>query len=58
MLNRHLLHRHILATQPFGRSFRQCAHHLLDEMASGSDDLGEARVGPETLRVHDWVTEG
>ncbi|KAM0923537.1 hypothetical protein ACQ4PT_005477 [Festuca glaucescens] len=27
-------------------------------MASGSDDLGEARVGPETLRVHDWVPEG
>ena len=40
------------------RSFRHCAHHLLDEMASGSDDRGEAGVGPETLRVHDWVPEG
>ncbi|KAM0908933.1 hypothetical protein ACQ4PT_015120 [Festuca glaucescens] len=27
-------------------------------MVSGSDDLGEADVGPETLRVHDWVPEG
>ncbi|KAM0896486.1 hypothetical protein ACQ4PT_023140 [Festuca glaucescens] len=27
-------------------------------MASGSDDLGEVGVGPETLRVHDWVPEG
>ncbi|KAM0905549.1 hypothetical protein ACQ4PT_017300 [Festuca glaucescens] len=27
-------------------------------MASDSDDLGEAGVGPETLRVHDWVPEG
>ncbi|KAM0891006.1 hypothetical protein ACQ4PT_026683 [Festuca glaucescens] len=27
-------------------------------MASGSDDLGEAGIGPETLRVHDWVPEG
>ncbi|KAM0911757.1 hypothetical protein ACQ4PT_013237 [Festuca glaucescens] len=43
---------------PVGRSFRQCARHLLDEMASGSDDLGEAGVGPETLHVHDWVPEG
>ncbi|KAM0854097.1 hypothetical protein ACQ4PT_050657 [Festuca glaucescens] len=43
---------------PVGRSFRQCVRHLLDEMASGSDDLGEAGVGPETIRVHDWVPEG
>ncbi|KAM0922489.1 hypothetical protein ACQ4PT_006018 [Festuca glaucescens] len=43
---------------PVGRSFRQCACHLLDEMVSGRDDLGEAGVGPETLRVHDWVPEG
>jgi hypothetical protein len=43
---------------PVGRSFRQCALYLLDEMASGSDDLGEAGVGPETLRIHDWVPEG
>ncbi|KAM0863668.1 hypothetical protein ACQ4PT_044427 [Festuca glaucescens] len=27
-------------------------------MASGGDDLGEAGVGPETRRVHDWVPEG
>ncbi|KAM0827872.1 hypothetical protein ACQ4PT_067900 [Festuca glaucescens] len=27
-------------------------------MASGSDDLGEAGVGPETLHVHNWVPEG
>ncbi|KAK1683037.1 hypothetical protein QYE76_043885 [Lolium multiflorum] len=40
------------------RSFRHCALHLLDGMASGSDDLGEAGVGPETRRVHDWVPEG
>jgi hypothetical protein len=31
---------------------------LLDEMASGSDDLGEAGVGPETLRIDDWVPKG
>jgi hypothetical protein len=41
-----------------GRSFRQCARHMLDEMASGNDDLGEAGVRPETLRIHDWVPEG
>ncbi|KAM0902784.1 hypothetical protein ACQ4PT_019064 [Festuca glaucescens] len=27
-------------------------------MASGGDDLGEAGVGQETRRVHDWVPEG
>ncbi|XP_047078838.1 uncharacterized protein LOC124689334 [Lolium rigidum] len=27
-------------------------------MASGGDDLGEAGVGLETRRVHDWVPEG
>jgi hypothetical protein len=31
---------------------------MLDEMASGSDDLGEAGIGPETLCIHDWVPEG
>jgi hypothetical protein len=41
-----------------GRSFRSCALHLLDKMASGSDNLGEAGVGLETLRVHDWFPEG
>jgi hypothetical protein len=50
LLCRHLLCRHRLAPPPAGHSFRQCAYHLLDEMASGSDDLGEAGVGPETLR--------
>jgi hypothetical protein len=35
------------------RSFRHCARHLLDEMANGGDDLGEAGVGPETRLVHD-----
>ncbi|KAK1611905.1 hypothetical protein QYE76_035578 [Lolium multiflorum] len=40
------------------RSFRHCALHLLDGMASGGDDLGEAGVGPETRRVHNWVPEG
>ncbi|KAM0886751.1 hypothetical protein ACQ4PT_029493 [Festuca glaucescens] len=40
------------------RSFRHCARYLLDEMASGGDDLGEAGIGPETRRVHDWVPKG
>jgi hypothetical protein len=38
--------------------FRQCARHVLDETVSGSDDLGEAGIGSETLRIHDWVPEG
>jgi hypothetical protein len=38
--------------------FRQCACHVVDEMASGSDEHGEAGIGPETLRIHDWVPEG
>ena len=58
LLQRHLLRRHRLATPLVRLSFRQCARHLLDEMASGDDDLGEAGVGPETRRVHDWVPEG
>jgi hypothetical protein len=53
VLRRHLLCLHRLATPPVGRSFRQCVCHLLDEVASRSDDLGEAGVGPETLHVHD-----
>jgi hypothetical protein len=43
---------------PLGRLFRQCAWDVLDKMASGSDDLGEAGIGSETLRIHDWVPEG
>jgi hypothetical protein len=31
---------------------------VLDEMASNNDNLGEAGVGPKTLRIHDWVPEG
>jgi hypothetical protein len=33
--------------------FHQCARHVLDEMASGSDDHGEEGIGTETLRIHD-----
>jgi hypothetical protein len=38
---------------PLGRLFRQCARHMLDEMASGSDDHGEVGIGLKTLRIHD-----
>jgi hypothetical protein len=31
---------------------------MLNEMVSGSDEHGEAGIGPETLRIHDWVPEG
>jgi hypothetical protein len=31
---------------------------MLDKMASGSNDLSEAGIGLETLRIHDWVPEG